>query len=83
MTIPPGLARAFDAIFGPKLLTRWESRGGKYWFELYVENYNDKPSYFYKGEGCGGNLGTITEKDAYARAQELISYYPSKLTIKD
>jgi len=46
------------------LVARWQTRGGKHWLELYrFEN----GGYFYRGNGCGGNL-TASKTDAEAIA---------------
>jgi hypothetical protein len=34
-------------------IARWESTGGRYWVEL----YRDQWGYGYDGKGCGGNFG--------------------------
>ncbi len=40
------------------LTERWESKSGKHWAELYT----DGDGYmFYRGNGCGGNLGQSRE----------------------
>lgn len=50
------------------LIARYEAKGGKRYLELY-RDYEDLrgggPSYSYRGDGCGGNLGYI-ESDTTA-----------------
>lgn len=58
-----------------RLIARWESRGGKYWVELF---YN--PSFLlasgetvidahYRGARCGGGIMATSESDAIAKLQ--------------
>ena len=47
------------------MIKRWQTRGNKYWLEL----YRDENGYSYKGDGCCGNLGDITLDEALARMQ--------------
>lgn len=51
---------------GRTLVGRWESDGGKYWVEL----YRDQWGYGYDGKGCGGYLGKITEAEALRWIEE-------------
>lgn len=50
---------------------RWESRGGKHWVELFVNPDASEPHRraFYRGEGCGGNLGAMTAEAAVTHMQ--------------
>lgn len=43
-----------------KVVARWESEGGKFFAEL----YQDEWGFGYTGTNCGGNLGKIHESDA-------------------
>jgi hypothetical protein len=39
-------------------IARWEAKGRKRWLELYRDETRDgKLAFFYRGEGCGGNMG--------------------------
>jgi hypothetical protein len=42
-----------------EVIARWESKTGKHWAEL----HHDGTAAFYRGEGCGGNMG-ICDKDS-------------------
>ena len=60
----------------PKLIARWESRGGKYWVNLYFNpafhlcNGTDMVDAHYRGDGCcGGVDGVKTESEAIAAMQ--------------
>lgn len=50
------------------VIARWESRSGKHWAEL----YHDGTAAFYRGVGCGGNLGVIGEAEAVAEMQRKV-----------
>lgn len=39
-----------------RLVASWKTRGGRHWYEL----YEDSDGCYYRGDGCGGNLGNIT-----------------------
>jgi len=52
------------------LIARWETRGGKYWLEL----YKDESGYTYKQEHGGGNIGTLDSKIAMDTMERHISY---------
>lgn len=63
----------------PKLIARWESRGGKYWIDLYFNpcfHFCDGTSAVdahYRGRGCGGGVdGVTTENEAIAAMQAQI-----------
>lgn len=48
-------------------IARWQTRGGKHWLELYrCEN----GGYFYRGNGCGGNLTSLKSDDEAIAAME-------------
>jgi hypothetical protein len=51
------------------LVARWETRGKRYWYEL----YHDELGFTYTGRDCGGNLGTLGIECALARMGELIA----------
>ena len=59
----------------PKLIARWESRGGKYWVNLYFNptfrlcNGQTVVDAHYRGEGCGGPVNGQTELEAIAAMQ--------------
>jgi hypothetical protein len=59
----------------PKLIARWESRGGKYWVNLYfnpcfhLANGTDIVDAHYRGDGCGGSVNGQTEIEAIADMQ--------------
>lgn len=44
----------------PHVVARWESRGGKYWCELYRGPYG----YGYRARDAGGHLGLLDLSDA-------------------
>jgi hypothetical protein len=49
-------------------VARWESRSGKWWAEL----FHDGAHAFYRGVGCGGNMGIIGEPEAIAEMQRKV-----------
>jgi len=49
-----------------KLIARWETRGKKYWYEL----YQDEKGLYYKEDHGGGNLGKMTVKQATKYIEE-------------
>lgn len=49
-------------------VARWESKTGKHWVELFV----DEGYAFYRANGAGGNLGRITEEGAIALLQQKV-----------
>lgn len=53
-----------------KLIRRWQTKGGKHWFEL----YQDAHGFTYCGNGCGGNLGSISFGQALSHMQAKIAY---------
>lgn len=53
---------------GKTLVARWETRGGKYWYEL----YKDRLGYTYSGKGSGGNLGDVSEAEAIAHIENYV-----------
>lgn len=56
-----------DKITMKTLLGRWESRGKRYWLELFESDFQGKPSYDYRGDSCAGNYGWTTKENALAR----------------
>lgn len=67
-----------DKMNEKTLVARWESRGGKYWLEL----LRDAGGWSYKGNGCGGFLGPVTEMQALQRIQREIDCCPSRMVRK-
>jgi hypothetical protein len=55
-------------------IRRWESRGRRYWLELFKDEYG----YSYRGDNSGGSMGAVTEVQAIAQALQEVSYWPSK-----
>jgi hypothetical protein len=51
---------------------RWESKGKKYWIDLYEEEFNGKPSYYYKEDRGGGNLGHISKEEAFKKMEQKV-----------
>jgi hypothetical protein len=39
-----------------KLIAKWQSKGGRYWLELYQDSTG---AYSYRGDNCGGFLGSV------------------------
>lgn len=62
----------------PKRIARWESRGGKYWVDLFFNpafhlcNGQTVVDAHYRGEGCGGPVNGQTELEAIATMQTQI-----------
>lgn len=60
------------------LIARWESRGGKYWVELYynpefkLANGSVVIDAHYKGNGCGGSLPATSETNAIENMQRMV-----------
>ena len=58
-----------------KRIARWESRGGKYWVDLYfnpsfqLANGQVIVDAHYRGDGCGGGVQAQTESDAIKALQ--------------
>jgi len=50
------------------LIQRWQTKRGKHWIELYM----DDMGFTYRGDDCGGNLGNIDLHQAKAKIQELL-----------
>lgn len=48
-----------------ELIAKWESRSGK----DYAELYHDGTAAFYRGNGCGGNMGIKDRETAIAELQ--------------
>lgn len=61
-------------------IAKWESRGKKYWLELYVETNSDDGmrDFSYKGDGCGGFIGQLTYDQAMNHCRAIVSCWPSK-----
>lgn len=61
-----------------KTIARWESRGGKYWVELYfnpefkLANGNVVVDAHYRGTDCGGGVAAQCEYEAIAYMQKRI-----------
>ena len=59
-------------------IARWESRGGKYWVELFynpafkLANGNFMIDAHYRGNSCGGGVVAISEDSAIAEMQKKI-----------
>jgi hypothetical protein len=63
-----------------ELMARWESRSGKWWANL----YHDGEHAFYRGVGCGGNMGLITWEAAIVELQAKVDsgyFQPDALKI--
>lgn len=62
-----------------KLIARWESRGGKYWVELYfnpafrLANGSTVVDAHYKGQGCGGSVRGNTPDEAIADMEQRVA----------
>ena len=62
----------------PELIARWESRGGKYWIDLYfnpcfhLANGTDVVDAHYRGDGCGGPVTCTDELTAILAMQAQI-----------
>lgn len=58
-------------------IARWQTPNGRWWAELYIalpRPGTDGPAgYYYRGDGCGGNLGTITEAEAIAEVERKVA----------
>ena len=62
------------------LLAKWQSRGGKWFIELHAEFLGDcVPSYSYRGNGCGGFIGSPPPEVAVQYAAQQASYCPSQM----
>lgn len=59
-----------NELEGRKKIARWQTRGGKHWFELY--QYEDGGGFSYRGDGAGGNLGNMSEEEAIAYIEKRI-----------
>ena len=59
----------------PELIARWESRGGKYWVNLYFNpafhlcDGRTVVDAHYRGDNCGGPVNGQTELEAIAAMQ--------------
>lgn len=62
----------------PKHIARWESRGGKYWVDLFYNpcfhlmNGTDVVDAHYRGRGCGGGIDASSESEAITAMQARI-----------
>ena len=63
----------------PKHIARWESRGGKYWVDLFfnpcfhLSNGTDMVDAHYRGQNCAGGVdGAVDEPTAIAAMQAKI-----------
>lgn len=56
------------------ILARWESLRGKYWLELYRDEYGLS----YRSDNGGGYLGDVTENVAFQRAYIELGCWPSR-----
>lgn len=64
-----------------QLLAKWESRGKRWFVELYAETLGDLlPGYSYRGVGCGGYIGTVAPEVALQHAAREAGYCPSKMS---
>jgi hypothetical protein len=67
-----------------RLLAKWESKGHKYWIELYVEFGTGEavdypPVYSYSGDNSGGFLGPVAPEVAMQHAAQQAGFAPSKM----
>jgi hypothetical protein len=62
----------------PKRIARWESRGGKYWVDLFFNpcfhlcNGTDVVDAHYRGDNCSGPVNGQTELEAIADMQQRV-----------
>jgi hypothetical protein len=62
----------------PQRIARWESKGGKYWVDLYfnpcfhLANGTDVVDAHYRGDGCGGGVDGQTIEEAIASMQSRV-----------
>ena len=62
----------------PKLIARWESRGGKYWVNLFfnpafhLANGQTVVDAHYRGDSCGGGIDGQTESEAITAMQKRV-----------
>jgi len=67
-----GMSGKYTATANPggvrDLLARWESKGGKYW----VEVYSDETGQTYRSDDGGGNLGNIGEDAAIEQVEKRV-----------
>jgi len=57
-----------------KLIARWETRGKKYWYDLYSEPFKGKSSHHYRMKNGGGNIGYSTKAEAIAYILKRMKY---------
>lgn len=63
-----------------ELLAKWQSRGGRWSIDLFVEFADGKPPMFsYSGNDCGGFMGAVAPEVAMQHAAQQASYCPSKM----
>ena len=68
-------------IIEKHLLAKWQSKGGKWFIELFAEMYDDLlPGFSYRGNDCGGFIGTVAPEVAMQHAAQQASYCPSKMS---
>lgn len=64
-------------------IARWQSRGGKYWVELYAEyltaDRSLEPGYSYRSDDGGGYIGSVDEGTALLHCKRIASYCPSQM----
>lgn len=53
---------------GKEKIARWQTRGGKYWYEL----YQDESGFTYRGDNAGGNLGDVSREEAIATIEKKV-----------
>ena len=64
----------------PKHIARWESRGGKYWVDLFFNpvfhlcDGTDVVDAHYRGDNCNGPVNGQTESEAIAAMQAQIDH---------
>lgn len=51
------------------LIKRWQTKGGKHWFELHAHDVG----FSYRCDGGGGYLGTIDHQEAVAKIEKMIA----------
>ena len=52
-----------------RLIARWQTRGGRYWLELYKTPH--PRDYRYRGDNCGGGFTARTDGAAVARMERI------------
>ena len=64
----------FSAIVGDDLIARWESRGRKYWADLYAKSDPSGRYYSYRSDDGGGVLAAKSRSAAIAEMEKKIAY---------